>query len=232
MKDKAGGRWNGLSGFASLVVGGAGGALERGWPSADDPTAVAAFVAAHRSAILGQSMLFVVSAGMTLWFLGAVRERLARAEGSTEGLSAVVFGAGCVWAALQMAAQALQVGVAMAPIGTPSPAILWAMAAMFSIGNFPMGVALIAHAVVSLRTRAFPVWLGWISVAAAAAQMTLFVGTVVRTGPLAPNGWLTYVLYPLFIVWLVPTAVVMIRRSPATAGRSDAEARPLAHSPA
>lgn len=213
MSNQAGGRSGAIVGLLSIGFGGAAGALERGWPSADDSAAVAAFVEAHRSAILGQSMLFVVSAGMTLWFLAAVRDYLMRAEGGTGPLSSVVFGAGCVWAALHLAAQALQVGVAMAPTGTASPPILWTMAAMFSIGNFPMGVALIATAVVSLRTRAFPIWLGWISVLTAGAQMLLFLGTVVRTGPMAPNGWLIYVLYPFFIVWLIPTAIVMLKRA-------------------
>jgi hypothetical protein len=37
------------------------------------------------------------------------------------------------------------------------------------------------------------------------------------TGPLAPQGWLTLVLYPMPVIWLVPAAIVMIRRL----GRSD-----------
>ncbi len=57
-----------------------------------------------------------------------------------------------------------------------------------------------------------PPWLGWISIAAAVAQLLLWGGTVVSGGPLALNGWLTYVLYPLFLIWLVPTTVVMIKR--------------------
>jgi hypothetical protein len=32
------------------------------------------------------------------------------------------------------------------------------------------------------------------------------------SGPLAPNGWLTYALYPVFPVWLVPATIVMIKR--------------------
>jgi hypothetical protein len=40
----------------------------------------------------------------------------------------------------------------------------------------------------------------------------LWCGTIVASGPLAPNGWLTYALYPVFAVWLVATTIVMIKR--------------------
>jgi hypothetical protein len=114
-------RWGAASGFAALVAGLLGGALERGWPSGSDPHAVARFIAANRPAILAQSMLFVLSTGIYLWFLSSLCTFLRRAEGSA--------------------------------------------------------------------------------------------GTVVRTGPLAPNGWLTYALYPVFALWLLPAAIVMLRRS-------------------
>ena len=48
--------------MAALVVGAVGGALDRGWPTASDPSAVATFIAIHRTAILAQSMAFVLSA--------------------------------------------------------------------------------------------------------------------------------------------------------------------------
>jgi hypothetical protein len=84
-------RWSAASG---LVAGAAGGALERGWPSAEDPSAVASFIAEHRSAIVGQSMLFLLSSGFYLWFLGCLRAFLAKAEGGTGRLSTIVLGAG------------------------------------------------------------------------------------------------------------------------------------------
>jgi hypothetical protein len=205
-------RWGAASGFAALAAGAVGGALERGWPSASDPAAVASFIVEHRGAILGQSMLFLASFAIYLWFLGSLRSFLFRAEGGTGRLSTVAFAAGVAWVVIGMVAQAFQVGVTMAVRSGVQPAFMWTMAATFAIANLPCAVMLIAVAVVSLRHAAFPIWLGCLSIAAAGAQLLLWSGTVTDSGPLAPNGWLTYVLYPLFIFWLVPTAVVMMKR--------------------
>jgi hypothetical protein len=109
MTDVRAQRWGAVSGLASLVCGIAGGALERGWPSAADPEAVSSFVAEKRPEILGQSMLFVLSAS-------------------------------------------------------------------------------------------------------ACAQAAPWSGTVIRSGPLAPTGWIGFVLYPALAAWLLPTAVLVIRR--------------------
>ena len=48
--------------------------------------------------------------------------------------------------------------------------------------------------------------------AGAAAELVLWCGTVATSGPLAPNGWLTYTLYPALAVWLVPTTILMMRK--------------------
>lgn len=204
-------RWGAVSGLVSLAAGAAGAALERGWPRASEPAAVADFVAHHRTAILAQSMLFVLSAGIFLWFLGSLRAFLARAEGASGESSMVAFAAGSVWAAMSMMAQAFQVGQATA-VGAAQPAMLSTMAAVFTIANLPLAVMLVTVGIVALRHRAFPAWHGWLSLVAAAAQVLLFLGTVIARGPLAPTGWLSYVLYPFFAVWLVPTAIVMMRR--------------------
>ena len=202
-----------FSGLAVLLTGAVGGALERGWPSAADPAAVASFIEQHRTAILGQSMAFVLSAAIYVWFFAALRSLLARAEGEGSVLSSLAFGGGLVWAALQMVSQALQVGVAMAPTATLQPATLWMMAAVFSISNLPLALTLLATALVAFRTGVLPRWLAWIAVFAAGAQVALWIGTVVRHGPLAPDGWLTYVLYPSIALFLLPTTVLMFRRA-------------------
>jgi hypothetical protein len=199
-------RYGAASGFAVVIFGAAAMMFER------TPVTAADF-AANRTALLTQSMLFLAGAAVTMWFVGSLRSFLVRFEGGTGRLTAVVFGSGVAWITLNMAAQAFQVGVASDPSGEAQTALLKTMNAVFTVANLPLAVMLLAVAVVSLRYRAFPLWLGWVAVAAAVGQALLWLATVIQSGPLASDGWLSLVLYPLFLIWLVPATIIMIRRA-------------------
>jgi hypothetical protein len=179
MNDRTWERYGAASGFAMVVLGAAATAFERA------PVTAADF-AANRTALQTQSMLFLASAAVSLWFLGSLRTYLLRAEGGTGRLSTVAFGAGVAWVALNMLAQSFQVGVAGDPQGDAPVALLKTMIAVFTVANLPLAVVLVAVAVVSLRHHAFPRWLGAISVVAAVAQALLWSATVVQSGPLGP----------------------------------------------
>jgi hypothetical protein len=211
-------RWWAASGFGWLILGAAGGAMERGWPSGGDPAAVARFIAEHRSAILAQSLLFVLSAGVAIAFLTSLHHVLRRAEGGDGPLSAIALAAGLVWAGITMVAQAIQIGASM-PGGELPPVFLSTMSAIFGIANLPLAIMLMATTALSLTSKVFPAWLASLSAAAAAAQLLLFLGTVVTNGPLAPTGWLSYVLYPMFLLWLVPATTLMVRGHHGIAGQ-------------
>jgi hypothetical protein len=187
-----------------VVLGAAASAFERA------PVTAADFAANH-TALVTQSMLFLAGAAVSLWFLGSLRTYLLRAEGGTGRLSSVAFGAGVAWVALNMLAQAFQIGVASDPKGEAPTALLKTMSAVFTVANLPLAVMLLAVAAVSLRHHAFPVWLGGLSVVAAGAQTLLWVATVIQVGPLASEGWLSFALYPFFLIWLVPATVIMMR---------------------
>jgi hypothetical protein len=66
--------------------------------------------------------------------------------------------------------------------------------------------------VVSLRYGAFPAWLGWLSAVVAGAQAFLCLSTAFESGPFASDSLLSFVLYPFFLIWLVPATVIMVRR--------------------
>jgi Na+/alanine symporter len=55
------------------------------------------------------------------------------------------------------------------------------MWALFSIASVPLAVMLAATAAVAFRTKVFPAWLGWLTLAAAAYLM-LLCGIVVGGG--------------------------------------------------
>lgn len=218
MNEKNWERWEAATGYLVFALGAAGAVFERGSPPANAPVEeTLAFFATYRSELLAQSLLFVLSAGVYLWFFGSLRSFLVRAESETGRLSAVMFGAGVIWAGMQMGFQSAQVALALgSSSGEVEPALVGMMSdltyALSVIAYVPMAVMLAAVAVVSLRTGAFPAWLGWLSAVAAIMHLVMSFGIIVDNGPLAPGGTLTYALYLLMAVWLVVVTTVMVVR--------------------
>jgi hypothetical protein len=171
----------------------------------------------NHGALLAQSLLFVISTGFFVLFLAGLRSFLNRAEGGTGVLSTAAFGAGIVWCAISLVAQAVQVALAMSSVSEVLPELVGTMSdlmfALLTIGNVPLAVLLGATGVLSLQAKAFPTWLGWLSLVTAATHLVIAFGIVVETGPLAPGGLVTYVAYPLMVTWVLATTTVMIRRT-------------------
>lgn len=217
MNEKNWERWGAATGYLVFALGVAAAAFERGAPPVSAPVEeTLAFFTEYRAELRAQSLLFVLSGGVYLWFFGSLRSFLLRAEGETGRLSTVALGAGVVWAGIQMVFQSAQVALAMGASGDVEPALAGMISdltyALSVIAYIPMAVMLAAVAVVSLRTRALPVWLGWLSAVAAATNLSMSLGLVVDSGPLVPGGGLTYVLYLLAAVWLVAATTVMVVR--------------------
>lgn len=208
-------RWGAASGFAVLLVGAVGTALERGAPKLTAPAAkVAQFFADNWSTLVAQSIVFVIGAGVFLWFLGSLRSYLARTEPGTARLATVAFGAGVAWVAVHAAAQAVQSGMALAAHANAPKEMVATLYptgyALFTLAAIPLAVMLFATAALSLRTGVFPAWLGWLSLAVGVVHVAMPFGLLAESGPLAPGGWLTYVQYPLYAVWLLCVTTVML----------------------
>jgi hypothetical protein len=210
-------RWGAATGYLVFALGVAAASFERGAPPANAPVdAILAYFTTYRTELRIQSLLFVLSAGLYLWFFGSLRSFLLRHEGETGRLSTVAFGAGAVWAGMQMVVQSGQASLAMGAGSDVGPALAGMISdltyVLSVIAYVPMAVMLAAVAVVSLRTGAFPAWVGWLSAVAAAANLCMSLGIVVDGGPLVPGGPLTYVLYVLLPVWLLAVTTVMFVR--------------------
>jgi hypothetical protein len=213
-----GDRWAAASGYVVVLFGMAGAAFERGGPPLYAPVEqTIAFFSTYRSELLLQSLMFVWSAGAYVWFFGVLRTFLLQAEGGPGMLSTIAFGAGILSAGIQMVFQGFQVALAVAsnhPV-EPALAVLVSNAnfALSVIGYVPVAVMLTAVAIVSLRDRAFPAWLGGLSAFAAVVHAVMSIGLVVEGGPLVPGGTLSYSLYAVLLLWLVATTTVMVARS-------------------
>lgn len=225
--------WGAASGFAALAVGAAAVAFERGAPpvGASD-VEVAAFHGAHAQALLAQSLLFLLSSALFLWFVGCLRTHLAAVEGGTGRYAGLVFGAGVGYVALSATAQAGQVALARVAGAGAAPQLVAAVGslswALFTVAAVPAAVMLAGFAVSAARSPATPTWLGAVAAVAAAAQLGLLAGIVVTTGPLAPGGWYTFVPYPPYVVWLAAASALLLRR-PAPADRPRDELPAGAH---
>jgi hypothetical protein len=204
------------TGYAALLCGIGAVALERPWPSTTDPAALPVFLADNHAAILGQSLLFLLSAGFFLWFLGSLRSYLLAREAGTGRVTMIAFTAGMISYGLTIAGQAPQITLTLPAQASVDPALAALLTdlgyVMLLVANIPLAVMFTAIAVVSLRNAAFPTWLGWIAAVAAVAAVVLPFAVVDPTGPLAPQGWMSYLLYLAPIVWLIPATTVMITR--------------------
>lgn len=207
-----GAQWGAAAALLAIAFGAAGALLERPWPT--EPAAFTAFLAEQRLAIVAQSALFMLGASMNLWFLGTLRSFLV--AGGSERLSHVVFGAGLLWVGLNIVGQAPQITLTLPSQAALEPGLARLLAdlcfVMLNLANLPLAVMFAATAAVAFRTRVFPAWLAWLAVFASVAALVLSLGVAIAKGPLAPQGWLTIVLYPSSIIWLLPAAIVMIKR--------------------
>ena len=145
------------------------------------------------------------------FFLGSLWACLRSAEGAGGWLSAVAFGGGLVALAVKLASVAPVLAV-RASEGI-DPGIAKALIAMngtsFAITFLPLGVMLLATAVVAIRTGALPRWLGWGAAVAALGLLGALSAAVVSP---SPPEWV-FLPMLLFALWVVVTSIMLIRRA-------------------
>src|SRR5690349_4151115 len=200
------------TGYASLLCGIGAVALEQPWPAT--PQDLPEFLAANRTSVLWQGLLFLLAAAFVMWFLGSLRTFMIRSEPNRGRLTMIAFTVGMVAYGITMLALTPQIALTLPDRTWIEPATA-AMAVdlgyvMLMVANLPLAVMYAAVAVVSLRDRAFPAWLGWLSAVAAGRCTVLAFSLIDPTGPVAPQGWLSYLLYLVPVAWLTATPTVML----------------------
>jgi len=155
--------------------------------------------------------LSVLSLVAFLWFLGALWDELRAVEEGSGWLSIIAVGSGLVTASALSESGGWPLAVFRIGEGLdPQVARL-----LFDEGNLnfaniwiSLGSMVLAAGLIFRRSRRFPHWLGWASIALAVG---LFLARAVWTSPVA------FAPYLLFWLWLIVLGVIMLRRSPATA---------------
>ena len=202
--------WGAVAGYLAVAAGIAGVGLERPWP--EEGESPASFLAEHGDAVAGQSAVFALGSVLYLWFAVLLGHRLRRAGASGAD---VVPMAAAASTAVSVVGVAPQAALSMADPATVSTETFELMAdlgfVVLGLANAPLAGLLAAVAVGSLRHGALPRWLAGASAVVAVGVATLTVGFLFTAGPLAPQGWLTFVLYLLPVAWMVAVATVMAR---------------------
>ena len=211
------------------------------YPSFDDPPLeVARYYQSNASAIRVQMLLTGLAGILFLWFLGSLRAHLRRAEGDTGRVSAVAFGAGI--AALGPASVGVistATAAHLAGTGLPVSAMtglrearllagLVAVAPLndmrllaYALGWFALGPLLAATAVVTARSGAFPRWHMNVTYGMFLLSLVAALSVLLESGPFAPGGAYSIVLFGLFVLWLGATSWLLLW--PPTASAATAE---------
>ena len=136
--------------------------------------------------IIAGAFLFMLGVAAFVWFLGSIRARFLTAEGGVAKLTAVVFGTGLLTAAMGMGFVAPEAAAAFSSQEVEIDLEAGAVQALslLSDGFFIAGEAAVAGFFLAvglaiLRTRAFPVWLGWVSLLFGVAALIPWVGWAV-----------------------------------------------------
>jgi len=213
MDARASYRWAAATGLASVACAAGAEVFERGAVRATEtPARIAAYFADNHQALRWQALLFMVSSGFALWFYPTLTHHLARAEGGRARLASTALVAAITSIGLTFVALTLQIGLATASGYAGQPVLLATANALFMVACVPNAVMLTAVTVVSLRAHAIPAWMGWLSAMTALTQVVPVFSVLADTGPLASGGWASaWLPYPLYTVWLVCAAVLLIR---------------------
>jgi hypothetical protein len=223
-------RWERIAaglGIIFVVLQVAAGAMLGGAPALDAPSPeIQRYLVDDGGNVLVAATMAALAAFFGLWFLGSLRTFLERAEGAPGHLSKVAFGAGLV--TITMATTASLPTVALAWDDTAAraePGLLQAVWNLNTLALVPIGssagVFCLAIALIILRTRVLPAWLGWIGVLAAVAGV-LAVFYLVADDPDSPLGTPAnvggFLLSMLFILLLSIFMVIRLGKTePATA---------------
>lgn len=207
-----------LAGVAVLVLGIAGlvvweGPADR--PELDAPPGVILGYFGDRDTVILGGFLLMLSALSFVWFAGALRAVLLRAEGGAGRLSAIGFGGGIAAAAFMLALPASNLAGAlfaeqMSPEGAQT-FYLFGDAFLYPAA-MAAAVLIAATGIVALRTGALPRWLAWISLVYALWLLIPPLWTSGATQPENPAAWTGLAALPAVPLWTAVTAVVLIRR--------------------
>jgi hypothetical protein len=210
-------RWSPLSGVVFVALWIVAVAITSGTPgSGDSDTKIVDYYnsSGHRNKDIAALFCVLIGLLFFVWFLSALRSRLARAEGKAGGLTAAAFGAGLVMTGLWFTAAAMFTSASMARADTskfqldPNTfRIINDMGFDFWFGGTTIAlVTVVATALLSLRAGPLPKWLAWLSFVVAATMLVSFV----------------FIPIMIWLGWVLVVSIVLVWKHEAPDGGSSA----------
>jgi hypothetical protein len=213
-----GGRWVAAAGFAYVaawLVGLAIGLTTSSPAPTDAIQKIGAYFRAHREAAMIQAYFLDGLAGAALIvFAAALRSALRRFEGESAMVSSILFGAGVAAGTVSLLQGLFTQVLADHVAALENPATTRALFDLNGEGDtyklLALGVFIGATALLTLRTRALPQWLGWIG--AVLAPLLVIAGWTFALGASTQLAAYTVLLLVL-LVWVAAIGVVSLRRA-------------------
>ena len=185
----------------------------------DSAEQVADFVADNHGALQATTALTVLAGALFVWFLGSLTLALREAERPGPARLATVALAGGVLAiTFGGIGTGLQWAASLHELDAPAVQALWdsgVIAFGFSAG-IGFAVLVAASSVVALTSGGLPRALGWYGLVLALFTIVVAtVGTFSETGAFSlSDGFLGFLAFFGFLVWLFVTSVVLVRAQP------------------
>lgn len=207
-------RWSPLAGLVFVVLWIIAFAVTSGSPdSGDADTKIIDYYAnsGHRTRDIVGLFLVLAASLFFIWFLAALRSRLAAAEGGVGALTSSAFGAGIATTVLWFSGIALFVSPSLARSDTSKFVLNANTYRMLNDAGFALwfggttiaAVTVVATAVLSLRAGVLPKWLAWLSFVVAGTLLVAFM----------------FIPILIFLGWVLVVSVVLAwKRAPEPAG--------------
>ena len=185
-----------------------------GFPDSGDPAAkIAAYLGAHRGAMLAQQVCIGASFLAAAVFIGGLVTLMWRTE-AARPLAVIAAVGGAAAGGMGLMGSALFTTLAYRPpVGDPGlmRTLLDAGYVTFNTSGWLLAAFIGATSVAALATRALPRWTGDVGLPVAALQILGAMAYARGDGGLSPQGWVTIVAALGFVVWIGCVCVALRR---------------------
>src|SRR6266508_1632494 len=186
-------------------------------PAIDDSAReIAKYFHGHSGAIQAGAFLSGLAGIAFLWFLGSLWSRIRRPE-ETRRLATIAAGGGVVTLGLALVSFAINSTTALRfrELGPLGARFFWTLSnIVIGMASFSIAVLVIATSIAAIRTKVFPVWLGWAGVVLSLAWVVAGIGVASDSGGLFTFGFIVFLLW---VIWILVISFFLFQPQEQTA---------------